>query len=70
MYIYIHVYMCTYMYICIYTYVYMTWKQKGDGARKETSREGKGEKQLRGRMRGINIINLHDILERNCLYEI
>lgn len=48
----------------------MTWKQKGDGARKGTRRERKGEMRVRGGMRDMNIVNVHDIFERNCLCEI
>lgn len=61
-----HIYM--YAYVC--TYACVTGKQKGDGARKGTRRERKGERRLRGGMRDMNIVNIHDICERNCLCEI
>ena len=52
-----------YAYVC--AYACMTWKQKGDGARNKTRRERKGERRPRGGMRDMNIVNVHDIFERN-----
>ena len=56
-----HIYM--YAYVC--AYACMKWKQKGYGARKKTRRERKGERRPRGGMRDMNIVNVHDIFERN-----
>lgn len=49
-----HIYI--HVYICMYICIY---DMEGDGGGK-TSREGK---------RGMTIVNVRDILERNCLFE-